>query len=63
MNEMKERIPPETDEQKSARWKKSKKSAKSFARSCGIDIKKAMAERKNNERLKLQSRLNSRSDY
>ena len=45
MQEKKERI-EETQEQKNARWKKQAKTAKSFARCAGIDLKKVARERR-----------------
>lgn len=39
----------ETQEQKNARWKKQAKTAKSFARCAGIDLKKVARERRMSE--------------
>ena len=39
----------ETQEQKNARWKKQDKTAKSFARCAGIDLKKVARERRMSE--------------
>lgn len=51
MKEKNERI-EETQEQKNARWKKQAKTAKSFARCAGIDLKKVARERRMTELLK-----------
>lgn len=51
MKEKKEYI-EETQEQKNARWKKQAKTAKSFARCAGIDLKKVVRERRMTELLK-----------
>lgn len=51
MKEKKEYI-EETQEQKNARWKKQAKTAKSFARCAGIDLKKVARERRMTELLK-----------
>lgn len=39
----------ETQDQKNARWKKQAKTAKSFARCAGIDLKKVARERRMSE--------------
>ena len=48
MKGKKERI-EETDEHKNARWKKQAKTARSFARCSGIDLKKVARERRISE--------------
>ena len=50
MKEKKERI-EETEEQKNARWKKQAKTARRFAISSGIDLKKVARERRMTELL------------
>ena len=50
----------ETQEQKDARWAKQNKTAKSFARQCGVDLKKIARERGKNE---AEKRNRSRSQY
>lgn len=41
-----EEIPEETEEQKRERWEKAQKKARSFARQCGVDLKKISKERR-----------------
>lgn len=41
-----EEMPEETEEQKMERWEKAQKKARSFARQCGVDLKKISRERR-----------------
>jgi hypothetical protein len=50
----------ETMEQKQARWEKQSKSAKSFAKQCGVSLKKIAKERK---RIDAEKRAMSRTRF
>lgn len=50
----------ETMEQKQARWEKQSKSAKSFAKQCGVNLKKIAKER---DRIAAEKRNRVRSKF
>ena len=49
-----EEIPEETEEQKRERWAKAQKKARSFARQCGVDLKKISRERRKRDAEKVR---------